>query len=495
MEPAAPTLSRVRRGSSANVRLHQGSQNQLSMVIDADTLRDLDVLSTSVARGQTLIDLVDRTRTRAGRQHLRRCLTMWTPSSAAIVALQRAHQLLAADSGTYRANLDRADPDGVERYLNSTWQHPDSRTTLTSFVESVWRPRWYRRYLQEVEDGQRRVLALLRAVAELGTHLSATNAVPLHQMATSIASLLATPEARDLLQRGGRQSAPALVAFDRIARGSGRSVLAEIIDLTGALEAMWSLGVATVEHRWTYPRVGSRFSVRALVHPFLGERSVSNDLTLDELVRVCFVTGPNMAGKSTFLKAVAIAVLLAQAGCGVPASSMEFATAGAIFSSVNIVDNVNAGESFYLAEVRRIAALARALHENGSGLAIVDEPFRGTNVHDAAEATLAIVTRLAAHPSALVFIASHIGEIAPSISDDRRIGLFNFAADLSGDRPRFDYQLREGVSTQRLGMVLLRQEGVLDLLDGSADSQRQPDEALHPTTAAATMTAASERER
>lgn len=106
---------------------------------------------------------------------------------------------------------------------------------------------------------------------------------------------------------------------------------------------------------------------------------------------MCFVTGPNMAGKSTFLKAVAIAVLLAQAGCGVPASSMEFAPAGAIFSSVNIVDNVNAGESFYLAEVRRIAALARALHENGSVLAIVDEPFRGTNVPDAAEATLAIV--------------------------------------------------------------------------------------------------------
>jgi hypothetical protein len=51
------------------------------------------------------------------------------------------------------------------------------------------------------------------------------------------------------------------------------------------------------------------------------------------------------------------------------------------------------------------------------------------------------------------------------------------------------------VSTQRLGMVLLRQEGALDLLDGSADSQRQPNEALHPTAAAATLTAAGERER
>jgi DNA mismatch repair protein MutS len=435
-------------------------------VIDADTLRDLDVISTSVPRGKTLLDLVDRTRTRSGRDHLRRRLTMRMPSSAPIGELQSAHQLLAADSGTYRAILDRADLDGVERYLNSNWQHPDSKSRLTILGEGIWQPRWYREYLREVRDGQARVFDLLRAVADLQARLSGTNALALRQMATSMASLLAKPETQSLLQRSGRQSASGLVAFDRLARGTGKTVLDEITDLVGAIEAMWSLGVVTAENHWAYPRLGPRFSVRGLVHPFLGDRSVANDLALDEPVRVCFVTGPNMAGKSTFLKAVAIAVLLAQIGCGVPASSMEFTAVGAIFSSVNIVDNVNAGESFYLAEVRRIGALARALHENGSALAIVDEPFRGTNVHDAAEATLAVVTRLAAHPSALVFVASHIGEIVPSISDDRRIGLVNFAADLSGDRPRFDYRLREGVSTQRLGMVLLRQEGVLDLLDG-----------------------------
>ncbi len=449
------------------------------MVIDADTLRDLDVISTSVPRGRTLLDLVDRTRTRSGREQLRRRLTMWTPSSSAIVALQGAHQRLAADAATYRAMFDRADTDGVDRYLSSNWQHPDTRSSLTILFDNVLRPRWYRQYLREVADGQRRVLALLHAAAELRAQLSGSNAVALQQIAMRIASWLTKPETRSLLQLGSRQSASALVAFDRLARGSGKPVLADIIDLTGELEAMWSLGVATAEHRWSYPRPSARFSVRGLVHPFLGQGSVANDLTLDEAVRVCFVTGPNMAGKSTFLKAVAIAELLAHAGCGVPASSMEFTTVGAIFSSVNIVDNVNARESFYLAEVRRIGSLAHALRENGSVVAVVDEPFRGTNVHDAADATLAIVTRLAACPRALVLIASHIGEIVPSISDDPRVGLFNFAADLSGDRPRFDYKLREGVSTQRLGMVLLRQEGVLDLLDQSADLPPLSDEALH----------------
>ncbi len=118
-----------------------GAETQDAMVIDADTLRDLDVITTSVPRGKTLLDLIDWTRTRSGREHLRRRLTMWTPSSSAIVALQGAHQLLAADSGTYRTILDRAHPDGVERYVNSNWQHPDSKSRLTILVDGVWRPR------------------------------------------------------------------------------------------------------------------------------------------------------------------------------------------------------------------------------------------------------------------------------------------------------------------------------------------------------------------
>src|SRR5206468_6000882 len=140
-------------------------------------------------------------------------------------------------------------------------------------------------------------------------------------------------------------------------------------------EAFWSVGVATVEHGWSYPQPSSRLRAIGLVHPFLGRNAVPNDIHLDDQVRVCFVTGPNMAGKSTFLKAVAVAVLLAHGGSGVPAAMMEFPTVGAIFSSVQIVDNVSAGESFYLAEVRRIKSLALALHEHGSAIAVIDEPF------------------------------------------------------------------------------------------------------------------------
>jgi DNA mismatch repair ATPase MutS len=144
---------------------------------------------------------------------------------------------------------------------------------------------------------------------------------------------------------------------------------------------------------------------------------------------------------------------------------MELPIVSTVFSSVQIADNLSAGESFYLAEVRRIRALAQALRNHGSIVAVIDEPFRGTNVHDAADATLAIVTRLAAQPRALTLIASHITEVVPAIVEDPRIRLLYFAADATTEQPRFDYRLRAGVSEQRLGMTLLQQEQVLELLE------------------------------
>jgi DNA mismatch repair ATPase MutS len=130
----------------------------------------------------------------------------------------------------------------------------------------------------------------------------------------------------------------------------------------------------TLLSRRASPSPSSRFRAVGLFHPFLGGNAVPNDLHLHDKVRVCLVTGPNMAGKSTF----------------------------------------------YLAEVRRIGALATALSDHGSAVAVIDEPFRGTNVHDAAEATLAVITRLATHRSALVLVASHLAEVVPAIARDPR---------------------------------------------------------------------------
>jgi DNA mismatch repair ATPase MutS len=421
-----------------------------------------------------LLGVVDRTRTRAGRDALRQRLVTPAESAEHILALQRAHQLLAADAAGYRVILDRADSDTVERYLNSNWQLPSARAALRRVVDGLWRPRWFRQYLREVEKAQLRVVSLLRAATDLSRALLTAEADVLRDFGATLSAHLSKPEAQSLIGLGTRRSTSAQVAFDQIARDAAKPLLLEIIACVATVEAMWSFGVATAEHQWAYPHPGSQLRTTGLFHPFLGRAAVPNDLHLDDRTRVCFVTGPNMAGKSTFLKAVGVAVLLAHAGCGVPAVSMEFATVRTIFSSVQIVDNLSAEESFYLAEVRRIKSLAVALRDHPSAVAMLDEPFRGTNVHDAAEATLAMISRLVSHPAALVFVASHLAEIVPSIVDDPRVCLLQFSADISAEQPVFDYKLRHGLSTQRLGMTLLKQEGVLALLEQSSGTSDAP---------------------
>jgi DNA mismatch repair ATPase MutS len=335
-------------------------------------------------------------------------------------------------------------------------------------VATLWRGGWRGAYLSDVRGGQARVVALLKAAEDLRGRLSGSDAAVLHDVGSQLAAVLGTPEVRELIRLANRRSGSARLVFDQLARQRAKPLLTAVIESIGTVEAMWSMAVATAEHGWSYPTPSSRLNAFGLRHPFLGPRGVPYNVELDDRVRVCFVTGANMAGKSTFLRTVALSMLLAHVGCGVLAQSLEFPAVRMIFSSLKVSENLAAGESFYLAEVRRIRALAMALHQSGSVVAVLDEPLRGTNVHDAVEATVAIVTRLAAHPEALAFVASHLAEVVPAIVDDARIRLLHFAADLTDDQPRFDYRLREGVSAQRLGMTLLRQERVLDLLERRA---------------------------
>jgi DNA mismatch repair protein MutS len=445
------------------------------VLVDDATLRDLDTFTSPNASrrpgqaGLTLLEYVDRTQSRAGREALRHRLRNSEQSWAAIRGAQAATRAFASSSFRCRELLDEADLDAVEQYLGSNWHIPAPNAGASRLVSGYLSAGWWQDYLRAVEGGRLRIRRLLTAATQLQSRLATENGTLLGSLSRELSSLLASRELTQLAQLAPRPRV-ARLAFDQLAREGGKHQVLALVQILARVEALWSLGSATIERGWTYPEPAETLCVEQLRHPFLGADGVPNDLVLEGQVRVCFVTGPNMAGKSTFLKALAVSLLLAHAGCGVPAASMRFPVFRALFSSMRVSESLGAGESLYLAEVRRVRALAHALAEDGGVAAILDEPLRGTNVHDAAEATLAVVTRLAAHPRALVFVASHIGEVVPAIAGDPRIRLLQFSADVDGDEPRFDYRVRDGVSTQRLGMTLLKREGVLDMLEHRSSS-------------------------
>jgi DNA mismatch repair protein MutS len=445
------------------------SRRGLNVFIDDVTLRDLEVFTTNSGHGwKSLIDLVDHTQSRAGRAQLRRLLRCPLVSADDILARQRAHQVLAADAGACGAEIERAGLDAAEEYLGSKWRLP-AASGLVGFGFGAWAFGWRKAYLQDVEAGQSRILNLIDASMALGRRIGGAKGPAFDTMRAEFDATLASEEivaVRRVVHGRGLQR----LAFDQLARQDAAPVLKRLIELVGQVEALWSLGVATRTLGWTFPKPSTVLRAEGLRHPCLGERAVPCNVDMGAKVRVGFLTGPNMAGKSTFLKSAALALLLAHVGAGVPAASFEFPIYQAIFASLNVTENLAAGESFYLAEVKRLRTFAQALLERGATFAILDEPLRGTNVHDAAEATVAVISQLVEHPSVLAVIASHVGEVVPSIADDPRVSLLQFSADIDGDgEPRFDYILRPGVSHQRLGMTLLRREGVLDLLQSAAN--------------------------
>lgn len=188
---------------------------------------------------------------------------------------------------------------------------------------------------------------------------------------------------------------------------------------------MLSLGLATTEHGWSYPTFGDSLAIKGLFHPLLAA-SIPNDVVTDDVVRLAFVSGPNMSGKSTLLKAIGIAVLLGQAGCGVPAEAMSFRPAQALFASLGVNDDLSRVESYYLAEVHRLRDLAEAITANPRTLALLDEPFRGTNTADAIEATREIGSKLASLPQALTFIASHLSQAVEFFHGHRSVRTMHF---------------------------------------------------------------------
>lgn len=219
---------------------------------------------------------------------------------------------------------------------------------------------------------------------------------------------------------------------------------------------------------WTLPEVVDapepELTLLGLRHPLLPD-GVPNDIRWRPRARVAAITGPNMAGKTTLLRAIAWAVHLAHCGAAVPARGARLSIADAGFASLQVRDSLAAGESYYLREVRQVRQLARLLTEHRRVFAVIDEPFKGTNIHDASEASDLLLAALSEHPGCRVLVATHLAHVVERRARAAGLDARYLEGTVTDTGPRFDFLLHEGVSAQRLGMELLRREGVIALLE------------------------------
>ena len=201
-----------------------------------------------------------------------------------------------------------------------------------------------------------------------------------------------------------------------------------------------------------------------LCHPCVGGAK-GNNLSFDRNSNLLFLTGANMAGKSTLMKAFGIAVYLGHMGFPVAAREMAFSVRDGLYSSINVADDLSQGYSHFYAEVLRVKKVAEAVASRGKFVVLFDELFKGTNVKDAYDATVAVTEGFAQYRDSLFIISTHIIEAGEVLGQRcRQMQSAFLPTVMDGKRPIYTYTLQQGITADRHGMMIIQNEGILELI-------------------------------
>lgn len=262
-----------------------------------------------------------------------------------------------------------------------------------------------------------------------------------------------------------------LIRFDYLLSSVMHVQMSSLIELIFELDVCIAVAGVAVKKGFSYARAHSKgkntLKINMLFHPCV-DNAVGNDLSLDEDNNVLFLTGANMAGKSTLMKSFGISMYLAHMGFPVAADNMEFSVKEGLFTSINVPDNLDMGYSHFYAEVLRVKKVAEEVADSKDLLIIFDELFKGTNVKDAYDATLSITEAFSENRNCLFVISTHIIEVGEDLRGRRDNFKFVYLPTvMEGVVPRYTYQLTEGITQDRQGMIIIENEGILDLISSS----------------------------
>jgi len=234
------------------------------------------------------------------------------------------------------------------------------------------------------------------------------------------------------------------------------------------LDAYYSMAEAAIQYQFVFPNwvaeEKSFFEVEGAIHPLV-KSPIQNAISLTQNSNLLFLTGANMAGKSTFIKTIGIILYLAHVGMGVPAKKISLSLFDGLITNLTIADNVVKGESYFFNEVQRVKNTIEKIMDGKKYFVLIDELFKGTNIQDAMKCSTVVIEGLQNLNTSLFVISTHLYEISEGLKKYSNIQFSYFETEVHHKELIFHYQLKEGVSQDRLGYLILEREGVVDLLD------------------------------
>lgn len=434
--------------------------------LDAETQSDLNLFEPE---GDSLFAFCDHCRTDSGRRVLRRRMLAPSADAQQIRGTQQAIETINSQREAFNHLPSEYVGLNTERYITAGYPVVRQQGAVEFHLAAYAFWRGDDQFFTKIVRGESVTRRFLDAMRRLCAALNLPPAAKTGELEPLLSEL------RELLARPGVQAVQVDVEprfywqklrVDQLLRHAEKASLARMLELAAQIDALVSMADVVRKNALVMPELLEgelRVEAEGLVHPLLSD-AVANPIALSSSSRLLFLTGPNMAGKTTYLRTFATALYFAHLGLGVPATRFRFVPVERLLTGISLRDDLSQGISYFRAEALRMRSIAEAVGGGYRTVAVLDEPFKGTNVKDAFDATVAVLERLAEASNGLFVVTSHLIEVSERLERNPCVAFGYFEANEASSPLTFDFVLQQGVSSQRLGMRVLKEEGVFDLL-------------------------------
>src|SRR6185312_7812347 len=435
-----------------------------TMEIDNITYEDLSLFST--VEEISIFHKLDFTRTRGGQDMLLEYFNNPFSRLESIEATQAILALILEKMGEWPSSISNGTIMVMERFYETAVDDiPHGHNLPAALSYKIFHSADYalvRYSVAHFADFVRGMLNLIDLLDKPG------NPRLLSDLLERARRLLDQDILRQLANTSGKLN-PIQVIYDgHYIRHGFKTALQALVDIHHRLDAWYSMAMAMQPYGFSFPVFSEQedpyLEATQLYHLLL-PKPVAYDVRLNRDTNFLFLTGANMAGKSTFIRSVGVVVFLAHLGMGVPAASMRLSLFDGILSNINVEDNIGKGESYFFNEVQRIRNTLEKIGNRRKWLVLIDELFKGTNVQDAMKCSSTVIKGLIRIRRSLFILSTHLYEIGDELKQFPNI-LFNyFETTVKDDQLEFSYQLKPGISNDRIGYLILKREKVVEMLE------------------------------